>query len=128
MSWYQEIEQLRTKWNKISYKDNPLYEQIYYAKKKWAEFDRVASVLEKMEKSLIGVLIEDYKQINQNLTIAKAEHQARASKQYINHIDKTTEARMEAHIVFAEVEGIREKIEAFKSKDIQNMVEMKYSK
>lgn len=104
-----------------------LAKQLYEAKKKWAEKDRLASVLELGRKPTLGTVIEVLKNDDVKTAISLIEWKAYASAEYKEYIKKMTKARMEAHILFAKVESIREEIEEIKRQNMNENMQMKYT-
>lgn len=104
-----------------------LAEKFYIAKKEWAKLDSQASICEESKKIILGQLIELTKQENIKISLAHAEWKAYASPEYKEHVQKMTQARMEANIKFAEVQGIIEKIKENEREQLKNNMELKYN-
>lgn len=101
-------------------------EKLYNAKVEWSRQDAVASQLEETKKSILGSIIQIEIQSNPKISIAKAEWIALSSKEYIEHITKMTNARMEAHIKYAKVQAILEEIKENERQNIKNAMDIKY--
>lgn len=102
-------------------------EKLFYAKNHWSEKDKIASILEKKEKSILGILIGEEKLKNSKISVNMAEHLARASSDFQKHIDEMVEARYQAHLAWARVERIREEIKENERADIKTGMNLKYS-
>jgi|LauGreDrversion4_2_1035121.scaffolds.fasta_scaffold81667_4 hypothetical protein len=104
-----------------------LSEKLYLAKKEWSKLDRIASELEETKKTILGCIIQIFIQQDHKLSIAKAEWLAYASSEYVKHIKEMTNARMEANMKYAEVQGIIEAIKEIERANIKNSMELKYN-
>lgn len=108
-------------------KDNlTLPQQLYKAKTRWAVLNKEACKLEELKK-VVFATVYNYLRKDEKVSQKDCEMQAYESSDYKKHIDEMVETRQKAHIAFAEVEGIREKIEEEKRKDIMSSVNLKYS-
>ncbi len=104
-----------------------LSKKLYLAKKEWSYLDCEASKLEETKKTILGCIIQVLLQNDPKLSIAKAEWLAYASSEYQEHINQMTNARMQANIKYAEVQGIIEKIKEVEREEIKNSMELKYN-
>jgi hypothetical protein len=104
-----------------------LSEKLYLAKKEWSKLDQKASQLEETRKIVLAQIIQILIQNDQKISIAKAEWFAYASPEYKKHIEEMTNARMDANIKLAEVQGIVEKIKEVERGEIRQSMEMKYN-
>lgn len=99
---------------------NDVYERYRTAGVKWAELDGIASNYEEMRKPKRAQIMISFG----DMSVNKAEMQAEASKEYIDHITKMVSARTEANIARAEWEAIKSWIETVRTLEASRRAEM----
>lgn len=70
-------------------------ERLIEVGEQWADMDAAASALEETAKSVLGKLVLE--NASDGMPIGKAEHAARATTEYREHVDKMVEARRKAN-------------------------------
>lgn len=104
----------------MSINPNEVYERMRLAGDLWAKLDGAASKLEEQRKSIWAQIM-----IQQgDVSVAKAEMLAEASKVYTDHIEKMVSARTEANIARAEYDSIKSWIELVRSAEASKRAEL----
>lgn len=70
-------------------------QRLIEAGENWADLDAAASALEETAKSVLGKLVLEHMQ--SGMPAGKAEHAARASEEYQEHVASMVEARRKAN-------------------------------
>ncbi len=93
----------------------------YYRKaKEWAEADGEARMMEKMEKIILSEIVNRCEG-----SVAKAEHEARASTRYKEHCTSMIQARTRATVLKAELQAMELAHERWRTVNATRRAEMK---
>ena len=100
--------------------ERPISEQFRVVAKQWVDADAAASLLEDTRQSVFSQLVLN----STDTSIARAEHTARASAPYREHIELQTEARRHANLLKVQMRFIEMKFSEWTSADANARREM----
>ncbi len=98
-----------------------LHEQYRILGEDWARQDGVAGGLEDMTKVILSELVNN----SSHSTLGRAEHDARGSLKYKNHLIQAREARTKANILRAHYKALDMKFEFWRSSNATKRAEMR---
>lgn len=95
--------------------EQSLAEKFRICAEEWADADAAYYLLDNTRTSIVGelVLAEQAK----GATASKAEHIARSSKEYREHVEKTAAAKKQAGILRARMEYLKMRFSIWNSRD-----------
>ena len=94
-------------------RERPISEQFRVVAKQWVDADAAASLLEDTKSSVFSELVLK----STDTSIARAEHTARASLEYKEHITLMTEARRKANLFKVQMRFIEMRYGEWQSSD-----------
>ena len=86
----------------------------------WAELDGRARELEELRKTVFSEIVNR----SNAKSVAKAEHEAFASHEYRVHVKKMVQARTEANVAKAHVDGLKIQFEKWRTMQATRRTEM----
>lgn len=95
-------------------------EQFRLAAVDWAEANGEADRLEHMRKVILGEIVNQI-----GGPIGKAEHEAHAHKDYVQHIADMTHARTKANVAKGKMESMRMRFDGWRTVNATKRAEMK---
>mgnify|MGYP003347377686 CR=1 FL=1 len=104
--------------------ERPISEQFRIVAKKWVDADAAANLLEDTKSSVLSQLI--MKQIG--VPVTRAEHVARASQDYLDHIAAMVEARKQANLLKVQMEFLKMRFHEWNSSDANQRAEKKFTR
>ena len=93
--------------------ERPISEEFRVVAKQWVDADAAASLLEDTKSAMFSQLVLG----SADTSIARAEHTARASEAYREHIAKMTEARRAANLLKVQMKYIEMRYGEWQSRD-----------
>lgn len=83
--------------------NQPISEQFRIVAKQWVDADTAARMLEETKTAVLSQMIKDLG----DMPYAHAERDVKASKEWLNHIEKMVDARGRANLLKVKLEFIR---------------------
>lgn len=101
--------------------DRPISEMFRVVAKQWVDADAAASLLEDTKQPLFSQLVL----ASTDTSIARAEHTARASAAYKEHVEKITDARRKANLLKVQMRYLEMRFSEWQSGDANQRAERK---
>jgi hypothetical protein len=93
--------------------ERPISEEFRLVAKAWVEADAAARLLEETKSSLLSKLV----MASTEPSIGRAEHAARASQDYTDHIDQMCKAKAEANLRRVQMKFVEMRFSEWQSSD-----------
>lgn len=105
-------------------RERPISEQFRIVAKQWVDQDAAASLLEDTKSAVFSQMVLKHTDVS----VARAEHLSRSSKEYREHIEKTVDARRLANRLKVQMEYLKMRFHEWNSSDANQRTERKMSR
>ncbi len=101
--------------------DAPLSEQYAVAAARWVDLEAAAQILEDTKSSVMA----QRQMACGDVPVNRAEQMVKASRDWVDHLEKIAEARREANLAKVNLEVIRMKFQEWNNDQANHRMEMK---